>query len=265
MFGYLIYRLSRLVDIILYLFFLVLFPNRKDFLKMGLGIKSRYHCNFNDWELHHKKIRKIFLEQFLSEENKNQSICIIGAGRLYDLRPVDLKLYKEILLIDADPLALLVSKIKFLFRFKNIKTICLDITGLIDATDFNNIDLSFSNVEKIFYILNNKFNHVVSLNLLGQIPLYFYDKLENQNISGDNVHKLIYKIQSEHLELIKKLSLDKSMIVTDLEFIDSEGITQALSEQIREKLTIGYLKLNDWIWELEKDIQHKIAVFFKTH
>jgi hypothetical protein len=227
---------------------------------MGLGIKQRYKNNEKQWDNHHK-LAHSFICKALSEidNNKSKSILILGCGRLYDFPVAQLDNFKSVTIVDADPLALFVAKHK-LKKLSDISVnaICLDVSSVVDKFDKSIDDLPEVPIGGAGL---EPHDVVVSLNLLGQIPLYFFDRIEkfNLNFNQDDLLKFSDQLQTQHIAGVVKLARNKAIFIYDKTFFFIEPDKPAWQEvsATTEEVFLPYIDkckhYDKWYWSVEQN------------
>ena len=238
---------------------------------MGLGIKARALHKKNPWRNHLRISRRFFSEHL---ENASGTIAVIGIGRAFDFPLALLKNFSKIALIDADPLALFCLRIRcFAAGIQSVSFVCTDVTGVIDRIEelYKSVKngsprpIDISDGESISLKNVDAFDYVVSLNLLGQIPVYFHDRLEKLH-HGDSSFEEAYAeikdyLQKAHLKLLHGIAKKKILITCDREFYQYDSSEcqgeKASSWEEEESLsddTQGMLLpalMQTWLWHVE--------------
>ncbi len=153
---------------------------------MGYGIEARFERCKRYWEPH-LSLTKSFIKGVTLTKTE-PSVLIVGSGRLYDFPTETLDGYSGIVLFDADPASLKYCKGRY--RHSRIKTIHGDVTGTISdwtaeveskikraSSEADVADILRALTPKAAPILS-KSDTVVSLNMLGQIPVYWRERLK---------------------------------------------------------------------------------------
>ena len=172
----------------------VLYPELADFLDMGLGIEARHARCKSFWEKHIECCRS-FQRRWTETLPKGIAACVLGAGRLYDIE-TDILLTKcsSLTLVDADP-----SVITAWDRFASeappkvmITSSVEDITGSMKAWTFKLEEFvkgtrNARNEEDAVRFLDNlevepgialgRFDLILSMNVLSQIPIYWRERV----------------------------------------------------------------------------------------
>ncbi len=201
-----------------------------DFIRMGKGIESRYSRCSSYWEPHLECTRD-FIEAHVQPGGR---LAILGAGRLLD---VDLKKlltqFSEIHLFDADPSVLRTWRKTSGVAFREkVTPRILDVTGSLQSWSVG-IASAVRQGELEGYLdslvpqkgawESERFDGVISLNLVGQIPLYWRDRVlaAAGALSAAEERALIAsmaRLQSAHLYALDQHSRSWSIVITDTEY-----------------------------------------------
>ena len=246
---------------------------RWDFIRMGKGIEARYARCSSYWEPHLECTRE-FIEAHVQPGGR---VAILGAGRLLD---VDLKKllsqFSEIHLFDADPSAIRTWRKMsgVAFREKVVPRI-LDVTGSLESWSAG-LPSAIRRGELEGYLdslvpqrgawESERFDGVISLNLVGQIPLYWRDRVlaAAQELSAAEERALIEsmaRLQSAHLHALDLHSRSWSIIITDTEYytyrVDRPEweVEPALHGEVRSALHAPPQRMKRlggdcWLWHL---------------
>jgi hypothetical protein len=156
-------------------------PSLYDYLDMGRGIEHRRHQFRSFWDEHFEQSKK-FQEETLKGISY-RSVSVFGAGNLFDLSDTIITSGAEIFCYDADSLAAKKTK----KRFAHLRYEIADVTGVLDGwkQSFKNSLSRTTSLEEVAQFLLNlpatslfsptPTDIAISLNLLGQIPLYWRD------------------------------------------------------------------------------------------
>lgn len=201
-----------------------------DFIRMGKGIESRYARCSSYWEPHLECTRD-FIEAHVEPGGR---LAILGAGRLLD---IDLKRlipqFSEIHLFDADPSVIKTWRLTsgVAFREKVIPRI-LDVTGSLESWS-SGLSSARRRGELAEYLdslspqrgawESERFDGVISLNLVGQIPLYWRDRVLSaaRELSPAEERALIEsmaRLQAAHLQGLDQSPRSWSIVITDTEY-----------------------------------------------
>lgn len=261
-------------------------PNRRDYLKMGLGIASRNKVFRRYWQAHLD-----FSASFVSDAARivsGRQATILGAGRLLD---VDLgallESFEVVNLVDAD--VGVMPKWKDAIRTYGKDRIIphyLEVTGLIDRWSdkleklLPKTGLNQSNLIEALTLVTTlgitdeiipRSDLVVSLNLLSQIPLFWRDrvyaqvrksKLESSVDLDAALIESMTQLQLKHLRDLSKCARKGVALLTDTDFLyyqkggNNWSDHPALQDEIFETLRrneLGDFKLeksDSWWWHL---------------
>ena len=205
---------------------------------MGLGIKARATARHSRWK-NHLQLSKDFFYSHIGSTSAGGTMLIIGAGRFYDF-PVDLcNQFDSVTIVDADPIAIWINRFRF-FGAKKTKFFCqcADISTWRSTND-------------------KKFDVVISLNLLGQIPLYHRDRMRDGFLAtaeGANQYLAIRKkLQLHHLQLVKDLG-SKVLVTFDREFYSYDPMIAPWEEELAldsdvQSVVLPYIK-STWLWHI---------------
>jgi hypothetical protein len=204
--------------------------NVRDFVRMGRGIEAR-HVRCQKWWEPHLKCTRDFIAEKLTPSKR---VLILGAGRLLD---VDLAYLvercEEVHLYDADPscAALWAKRAGKLFGARVIAHIG-DCTETLQAWT-GGLSRAAQKGELAAYLRaclasrpswsTEAFDGVISLNLLGQIPLYWRDRvalvrpqLSQEEVAGLQVS--MEALQVAHLQGMLSMPNAWSILITDTEY-----------------------------------------------
>jgi hypothetical protein len=202
-------------------------PNlSKFFSRQGEAIDARHKRCAAWWRPHLTNCRD-YIERHLP---KSKSVAVLGAGRLLDIDP-DLLLSRceTVHLFDADHTAVRYWKSRFgsthrdRLVFRNLDlTDCLDhwIRSLPRAAPTNYLNSLEAPVPEWS---KEPFDGYISLNLLGQIPLYWRDRVVDQysDISPEESQALVNsmgQLQEAHLRALISGKDRWSILLTDTEY-----------------------------------------------
>jgi hypothetical protein len=248
------------IDIILYIIFTLCYPKRKDFIRMGLGIKARYERNKTYWQ-QHGTLTKQYTQQHIPQTA--QSFLVLGSGRLYDFPIEAMPADANVTLVDADPLALWLAgwklRIWSMRHQKNLtlKIILQDVTGAIDyfaahqelPPDPNPLaDIARHDV-------------VISLNLLGQLPLYFFNRAElfQKALTDNELLSLACSLQEQHIEQVIQRARQRAIFIYDREFyfytsdISEWEVSRATHEEIFDRYEEMRCSCATWFWHISPE------------
>lgn len=203
---------------------------RWDFIRMGKGIQARYSRCAPHWEPH-LSCTRAFIENHIQPGGR---LAILGAGRLLDIDlPKLLPLFSEIHLFDADPSVIptwrRVSGSAFRERVFPRVT---DVTGSLSMWS-TGLGRAKKNGELSSYLESltvnqglwelESFDGVISLNLIGQIPLYWRDRVLDVagELSAEEEPALLSsmaRLQAAHLDGLRESPKGWSIAITDTEY-----------------------------------------------
>jgi hypothetical protein len=211
------------------------------------GIINRYFAEQNRWKEHLDNSKQYILN-CISGKNYS-SVAILGSGWLLDA-PVDeiLKQNTKIYLFDINHPKQIINRYK---NEKNIEFVKSDLTNnlaeaVVYAGSFNEFLKIIDSIRPIFF---NKYDFVISLNLLNQLDILLCDLLTKRfNVADTDLTKLRKVIQQKHIEGLPK---NKSCIITDYKEVNyisdiSSGITKPL---VYVDLNLNNKK--EWMWNFD--------------
>lgn len=249
-----------MIDTILYIIFSLWYPKRKDFIRMGLGIKARYSRNKRYWE-QHGTLTKQFIQTQIPRTA--QSFLVLGSGRLYDFPIEALPAGAMVTLVDADPLSLWLAKWKLtLWSLKQRKQLVIqpvlqDVTGAFDYfSEQQELPPDPTPLSDI-----KRHDVVVSLNLLGQLPLYFFNRAElfPTTPTDKELLALAYNLQEQHIERVLQQARLRAIFIFDREFYfytSTEShwdVTRATTEELFEPHQARCSGAVTWLWHISPE------------
>ena len=202
-----------------------------DFVRMGKGIEARYSRCSTYWEPH-LACTRAFIESHIEPGGR---LAILGAGRLLD---VDLKKmipqFSEIHLFDADSTVIRAWRKTSGLAFRDtVIPRILDVTGSIQPWSAGLVT-SIRRGQLAEYLASlvplraaweeELFDGVISLNLVGQIPLYWRDRVltaAKRELSEREERALIdsmARLQLAHLAATRTHPRRWSIVITDTEY-----------------------------------------------
>lgn len=264
----------------------------RDFVSMGRGIEARY-ARCQQWWNPHLTCTREFITQNLMPSKR---VLILGAGRLLD---VDLAYIvercEEVHLYDADPscVASWEKRSGKLFGSRVVAHIgdCTETlqswtAELSRVKRSGELELYLKSCEAPCPSWSREsFDGVISLNLLGQIPLYWRDRvaqvkpeLREEEVAG--LMASMEALQVAHLQGVLAMSNAWSILVTDTEYYfyqsDSSqwNVEQALFGMCRDLLNTTYTAGahgSKWFWHvspqfIECDDEgeiHRVEAFYR--
>jgi hypothetical protein len=269
-------------------------PQTRDFVSMGRGIEARYARCHQWWERHLEYSRE-FIARHLPPGEK---VLVIGAGRLLD---IDLDLlrerYREIHLLDADPSCVAIWKARAGASFGGqVKATVGDCTeviqrwtqGLAETMRPEQLAAYLAGCRAVTPTWSKEpFDGIISLNILGQIPLYWRDRVlavtagpmmaTQHGLAG--LAASMGELQRAHLEGARARKDRWSLIITDTEYyfyqLDKSDwrVEPALfgpcSELVQE-LAGQYQRVDRWLWHVSPQFVecddegeiHRVEAFF---
>lgn len=258
----------------------------RDFVRMGRGIEDRYARCAAYWESH-LTLTRTFIDQHTEPAKR---VAVLGAGRLLDLDlPRLLERVEEVHLFDADPQCVKAWRTTAPREFrKRVIPRIEDVTGCL-AEWSDNLKCSVRSGTLHDYLdsldaraprwSNEHFDGVVSLNLAGQIPLYWRDRVLSvkSDLSNEEAEALVRsyeRLQLAHLAAVTKAAAHWALVITDVEyyFYESQKSEWEVEEALHGTARKTFAGLgNDqdstsadcWLWHLapqfiESDIEGEI-------
>lgn len=263
-----------------------------DFVRMGKGIESRHARCSAHWEPHLRCTRG-FIE---SHALPGGRLAILGAGRLLD---VDLGAllprFSEIHLFDADPTVLKTWRKASGAAFRDrVVPRVTDVTGSLQewSAGLSQAVRQKRLAEYLDFLQprhgmweDEGFDGVVSLNLSGQIPIYWRDRVMTvaRKLTSDEERALLdsmARLQGAHIRAVRERASRWSIIITDTEYytytVDRSEweVESALYGCTREDLHADPLGIerrgeSRWLWHLvpqfvesdEEGIIHRVEAF----
>lgn len=219
-------------------------PEARDFISMGMGIEARRSRCKKFWKQHLELSKQFQIENLDKLPNINQ-VAILGAGRLFDV-PIEYLNRREldVSLFDADPgCADVWYKRGFIGNCNydlsaNFKVFCDWISKLVEldgatipsiASELGAFELAQPSLPQI------KYDVIISLNLLSQIPLYYHDKLdavltarfgsgsdEDGRFSetlAEAWDNFAARLQQQHLELLLNHTKHLALLISDQSYL----------------------------------------------
>jgi len=202
----------------------------RDFLRMGVGIRDRYE-RCREWWEPHLRCTRAFLA---SEMQSAGSVAVLGAGRLFDIDLEGLReRFQTVTLFDADPSCRaewkrvagrdfgtrIFGEVRDLTEALEAWTEPLaraaargDLRGYLGSLDAPVPGWSLE-----------EFDAVISLNILGQIPLYWRDRVlaARPDLSEEEWGALLDsmgRLQVAHLQALTRSPAKQVAIVSDTEY-----------------------------------------------
>ncbi|HMO16747.1 MAG TPA: hypothetical protein PKA63_02730 [Oligoflexia bacterium] len=253
------------------------------FQDQGAGIKVRSRQFKDDWKLHldnSKSAIRTFLDK---NKSKKSSISVLGAGTLLDFPIEILKTKNMIYLQDANPAVL-----NDWYNLENKNSpqiyVLLDVTGLLELyrkefleiLDCKSLNDCLRKLKKIpSPLLLSKFpksapfiktSHVISLNILSQLPIYWQDyvfanlrRRYGSSSIKQNELEIIQSLQpssrllvENHLSHLMPVSKnERAILITDINYFYTNG-------DISLSLNVSQDKPNESVSMYEISIDEKI-------
>lgn len=204
--------------------------SKDDFLRMGIGIKAR-HARCQLWWEPHLQCCREFIERSLEP---GQTVAVLGAGRLLDIDILNLaSKFERIYLFDADSSCLSHWRRVLGKTLWSKVTPCIEeLTDTIDswAAQLGKVakrqecrDFLCSLEAQIPRWASRQFDAVISLNLLGQIPLYWRDrvlKAHKQLLESEwsALQVSMGRLQAAHLQALMAVGATQIVLLTDTEY-----------------------------------------------
>jgi len=202
---------------------------RKWFLQQGQAIEARYKRCHAWWEPHLVNSRD-FIVRNLPESS---SVAVLGAGKLLDIElDIVLSRCKVVHLFDADAGALKYCRKRFgkiygdrlVYRHVDL-TECLDIwiKGLSKSIKKSLVNYLSNLYAPAPLWADESFDGYISLNILGQIPLYWRDRVfalkSDLSLAEWGALSLsMGRLQEAHLRALNKNKDMWSILLTDTEY-----------------------------------------------
>ena len=221
-----------MIDRLIYTYNWMRHPSQRDFLNMGEGIVSRAKRYSRFWQ-NHLALTKEFTEHAFESSNASGNLAVLGAGRLLDVdceRLADR--FSTIDLYDNDPGALTVWKKATRPFPRKFKFNLLDLTGALDYWK-RWLQGPQQLVEKLSTLPPlpaiplevGQYSTVLSLNLLGQIPLYWRDRV-TESIANRSLNQAEQAaldescrlLESQHINLLQNCGAQSVVLLSDSEY-----------------------------------------------
>ena len=244
-----------------------------DFIRMGKVIEARYARCAPFWEPHLSCTRS-FIDEHIQPGGR---LAILGAGRLLD---VDLKklipLFSEIHLFDADPTVVRTWRKAsgVAFRERVIPRI-LDVTGSL-STWSSGLRAAVRHHNLAGYLdmvqpghgtwEHERFDGVISLNLVGQIPIYWQDRViaAAGSLAAEEERALLgsmSRLQAAHVKAVREQPRSWSILITDTEYYTYNvdhvewDVEPALHGEALSELSMTSTRMvkqgeSCWLWHL---------------
>ncbi len=236
------------------------YVKRFGLLQELIAIDARYARHKKSWQEHLQKTKTTILAEAAKLDHR-EKILILGAGSLNDVPLAELStLFKQVHLVDIFFLDTTRTKIK---NYSNVTAHEIDLSASLEklykqycqASDRELFMASHLQAESPNIFLNEKFDMVVSLNLLSQLPLAAKRFFDRKNIVSYDLDTLYQSLITNHLDYLQKFSAGNSqvLLITDIEKQIYQDGVQILVENTLQDLELnGVLRepKDTWIWNL---------------
>jgi hypothetical protein len=204
---------------------------------MGFGISARHRRAESYWRPH-LALTKAFVNESLDGLPAGSSVAILGAGRLLDLDVARLRGYRgKITLYDADPSVLPAWRRQL--RDTGVELVIGDVTAVMDrwSAEIRAVRGSEATLAGIISGLSaacedspvKVADHVISLNLLGQLPIYWRDRIatvkarvapepEGSVPLEEAIEASCAALQLAHLELLRRRARHSVSLIYDTRY-----------------------------------------------
>jgi hypothetical protein len=228
---------------------------RLGYLKEQIAIAARHQRNAHAWKDHLERSRRFVLWSAANAPGQNK-ITILGSGGLLDVPLGDLaEDFAEVVLVDIIHSPAVQAWAR---QYGNLRLIEADLTGLVD-------DLAGGTVPAeppAPVIPEGDADLVVSLNLLGQLPL-----IPMRHLPEKRAKAFGEEIQRQHLRALQALPGRICLITeTHREYVEDEEVDEV-------EAALGDIKLPEpdehWIWNLapapeverKRDLRLRMAAY----
>jgi hypothetical protein len=201
-----------------------------DFSLMGRAIEDRY-ARCKEWWEPHLRCTREFIEDNVAPCSR---LAVLGAGRLLDLDlPALLERVSEVHLFDADPQCISAWRTAAGSHYRRrVVPRIEDVTGVMEswtqplksAARKGGLVEYLSNVEAVEPAWSGDgFDAIVSLNILGQIPLYWRDRVLAVKASLTDpeyaaLQRSMATLQSAHIRALTADTQALRVVITDTEY-----------------------------------------------
>jgi hypothetical protein len=202
----------------------------RDFIRMGRGIQQRYARCAEYWNPH-LTFSRTFIQEHVEPVKR---IAVLGAGRLFDIAlPQLVEQAEEVHLFDADPTCVKSWRAAAPREFnRRVIPRIEDITGCLAqwTAELKSVNRSSQLCAYINSLeapaprwAEEPFDGVVSLNVAGQIPLYWRDRVlavkgELSDDESDALTRSYERLQVAHLLGVTKAAAQWGVVITDVEY-----------------------------------------------
>jgi len=197
-------------------------PCQQPYRRMGyltelIAIRFRHRRCHVAWDPHLKNCREL-IRSVIPSCTERQKVIVLGSGNVLDIPLTDLaRQFEEVTLIDICHLP---ATRRLTRRFKNIRLLESDISGVADALDrwLAGPRQSALPDPAIDQTLLNGASYVISANLLAQLPLVPLSFLARQatDIDDGTLSAFARKVIDFHLSLLRSLNCPVTLITETL-------------------------------------------------
>lgn len=252
-------------------------PHLYDFVSMGMGIEYRYQKLGPWWSRHLESSCAVQREALsLFRSPRELEITILGSGRLYDVDPVFFSDCSAVHLFDYDPRSIAYCKRKFPDRSASYFH-CEDLTGAMCEWSFRLKEVSGAGSDELLVDVLTGLRGsppdisgdlVVSLNMLGQLGIYWLDRVDKllgpritDTVQGA-LNASLERLELEHIEMLAASGATVIVIITDERYhfygeenICAEALTTTLDALVARCSEFGekyqrYSK-RTWGWHVQ--------------
>lgn len=261
-------------------------PDITDFVEMGVGIEQRFERCRPYWGKH-LDATKEFERTCVSMPPNGSSIAVLGAGRLLDLDLETMaRMFQTIALFDIDPSVRTYWQAAQLRYGTAIQCHRVELTGSIQewTKQLGTVLKKRRDLAHLCAFLNalepnldhnpvGEHGTVLSLNLIGQIPIYWRNRVHSMvwrkwglhpNVPGNYPQEveaaLIHSmkvLELQHLDLLRYCARQKIILIGDTIYAYHDRgqplwQTEALHFEWQSLKLNGFeLRLQDsWLWEI---------------
>lgn len=220
--------------------------NNQGYIVDQSGIINRYLREKDNWDIHLNNTKNYILQSLKNQENTN-SIAVLGSGFLLDF-PIDeaIKIYDKIYLFDINHPQKIVSLAKKNPKIELI-TIDLNFGAMLLAQKSKTFEEFCQKLDSIEITIDfNKFDFIVSLNILNQLDILLCDYLIKKfELKEEETLIVRKKIQENHLKCLIK---NKSCIITDYMQVDTNIQSKEIISKNSLYCTINGQNTEYWDW-----------------
>lgn len=228
---------------------------RLGYLKEAIAIRERYRRCRQAWKAHLDRSRRFVLWAAANCPRQDR-ITILGSGGLLDVPLDDLAGdFAEVVLVDIVQTPAVRA---WAAHYPNVEVVEADVTGLVDAIAGGTVP----EAPPTPHIPEGDADMVVSLNLLGQLPL-----IPVHHVAQDKAAAFAEQVQRAHLRALQALP-GRVCLITETA---REWVADGAVEETEPAL--GEIRLPEpeesWLWELapapelepDRDLRLKIAAY----